>query len=66
MGSPIVNKGNSPNGTIRSIVIVIGLNRFRSRKLRMHDESKSFERINSKAGYSNNGDKVILDNTIPS
>ena len=40
MGFPIINKGYSPNGTIRRVIILKGLNGLRKRKFRMYGATK--------------------------
>ena len=43
MGDPIVNKVNSPNGMIRSIVIGIGFNCSGKLKMQMHSEAQGLK-----------------------
>ena len=45
MGDPIVNKGNSPNDTIKSIVIVIGFNCSGKIEMRMHSEAQGLKQV---------------------
>ena len=49
MGHPIINKGYSPNGMIRRIIILIGLNNLRKIKFQMHQDvyrlNRQFKRL---------------------
>ena len=66
MGNPIVNKSDSPNGMIRSIVIVINFHRFGERKLRMHNEAQVLKEVSHHGIHNSGVVKDILGRTSPS
>ena len=65
MGDPIINKSNSPNGTIRSIIIVINFDSLGERKVQMHIEAQVLKQVSHRAVH--NSDVIdILGRTSPS
>ena len=66
MGNPVVNKSDSPNGTIRGIIIVVNFYRFGERKIQMHNEAQVLKQVSHRAVHSSDVVKDALGRTSSS